>query len=307
MNTSDVALIVNPRAGHGRAAAFLPHLATALRTAGLPRQIHLTSERGEATALAKSLAEGGAQAVVAVGGDGTVNEVANGLMAAGRPAALGVIAAGRGNDFARSAGLPTDIASALAAVVAGGCRRIDVGRATAADGASRIFVNHGGLGLDARISARAAASRLPGSTLPYLGAVAGELARLRAVPMNLNVDGNRIEGRFCLVLAANGDRLAGGMRFTPGADIADGLLDLVLIGDVGRLDLLRQVPGVYRGTHLTHPAVRHLTGRVFRVEAAEPVPAELEGEAFGASPVTFTVEPGALLLIDRPDWRGRPT
>jgi YegS/Rv2252/BmrU family lipid kinase len=296
---NEIAFILNPRAGRGRAATLLPEFARALREAGLPREVHLTSGPGEATALAAQLAAAGAATVVAVGGDGTVNEVANGLLASGRSAALGVVPVGRGNDFVRSAGLPVDPAAALAAIARGGTRRIDVGRATGVDGKSRVFVNHGGLGLDARIAAGAAASRLPGSTLPYLGAVTRVLARLRAVPMTVVVDAERIEGRFCLVLVANGERLAGGMRFTPGADIADGLLDVVLLGEIGRLELVRQVPGVYRGAHLAHPAIRHLRGHSVRVETSEPMPAEVEGEAFGAAPVSFKVEPGALLLAGR--------
>ncbi len=296
MDEGTIAVVLNPRAGRGAALALLPEIAAGLRDLGLPLRLHLTRGRGDATAIARDLALQKTRIVVAVGGDGTANEVANGLLAAGGRTALGLIPAGRGNDFVRSSGVSSDVRTALARFASGGCRPVDIGRVTAAGGASRVFLNHAGLGLDARIAMLANASRLPGTTLPYLAGVAGALARHRNIEMTIDVDGQRLEGRVCFVLAANGSSIAGGMRLAPRASVADGLLDLLVVGDIGRLDLLRQVPRVYHGTHLGHPQLRLFPARAVRIEAAEAVPVELEGELFGTAPVTLTVEPGALLL-----------
>ena len=289
-------IVLNPTAGGGRAAKLLPTVVSTLRRLERPRHLHDTTAPAEATIVARQFVADGVSLVVAVGGDGTVNEVANGLLAAASGAALGVLPAGRGVDFARSVGTPRNADAALERIVRATPRPIDVGRATFGDGSSRAFVNVAGLGFDAVVAERVARSRLPGSTVPYVSGLLGALIRYRNLDVAIEVDGERIDGRALAVVVANGRYFGGGMKIVPEADLADGLIDLAILGDLSKSDLLRNVPRVYRGTHVSHPKFRHRTAHEVRVTTAEPAPVQLDGEVVGAAPVTFTVEPGALLL-----------
>ncbi len=175
-------------------------------------------------------------------------------------------------------------------------RAVDLGRATVADGASRIFVNAAGVGFDTAVAERSVSTRNPGTTLPYLWAIGGALIHYQNVEMTIDVDGQRIDGRFCSAIVANGRFVGGGMKYVPEAEIGDGLLDLALVGDIGKFELIRQTPKLYRGTHVTHPKFSLFRAARVSIETTPPVGVQLEAEIFGASPVVFTVEPGALLI-----------
>jgi len=292
-----VALIVNPVAGGGRALRVLPRVLASLREVADVRLVHVTAAPGEATGVAAVAAAEGFEAVVAVGGDGTINEVANGLVCAGAAVPLGVVPAGRGADFVRSLGLPRNVDAALAHLRVAAPRPIDVGRAVFADGGSRIFVNVAGVGFDAEVAASAARSRLPGATAPYLSGVAAGLRRARPRPVAVEVDGGEIVGETLAVIVANGHSFGGGLRIAPGARPDDGLLDVAVVGDVSPLDLLRQVPRVYRGAHVDHPKFALRPGRAICIEAPETMRVQLDGEVVGAAPVAFAIETGALLVL----------
>ena len=293
-----VGVILNPAAGGGRALRLLPRLVAALRDCGEAHHVHVTAAPGEATDVARRFAGDGMRLVVAVGGDGTLNEVANGLLSAEAPApvALGVVPAGRGADFARTLAAPCDPAAALARACRSTPLPIDVGRATFADGSTRVFVNVGGLGFDAAVAERAAGSRLPGSKAPYLRGLAGALVGYRNRHVAVDADGALVTGTVLAVIVANGRYFGGGFKIVPDAAVDDGRLDLAIVGDISRLDLLRQVPRLYRGAHVAHPKFTHLTARSIRVESAEPSRVQLDGELVGTAPVTFTVESGALRI-----------
>lgn len=294
-----VGVVLNPVAGGGRASRLLPRVVAALRQMGCAHHVHVTGSPNEATTVARRFATDGAAMIVAVGGDGTLNEVANGLLTSGTAGSvsLAVIPAGRGADFARSIGTPKDVAEALRRAIQARPVPIDVGRATFADGSSRWFVNVAGLGFDAAVATRAARSRLPGSTIPYLSALASTLVGFRNVPVTIEADGSRRNDRVCFLVVANGRFFGGGMKIVPNADLTDGLLDLAVIGDVSKIDLIRNVPRVYRGTHVTHPKFSHAHVQTVRVDAVAPTRVQLDGEVVGATPVTFTVEPGALRFV----------
>jgi len=291
-----VGVVLNPTAGGGRAAKLLPEVVSTLRRLQRSRHVYVTTAPAEATTVARQFAADGVALVVAVGGDGTVNEVANGLLDASSAAVLAVLPAGRGADFARSVGTPRNADAALERIVRATPRPIDVGRATFTDGSSRAFVNVAGLGFDAAVAARASRSRLPGSTVPYVSGLVGALARYRNLDVAIEIDGERIDGRALSVVVANGRYFGGGMKIVPDADLADGLIDLAILGDLSKSDLLRNVPRVYRGTHVTHPKFTHRTAREIRVTTTEPARVQLDGEVVGAAPVTFTVEAGALMF-----------
>lgn len=293
-----IGVIVNPVAGGGRALRLLPRLVAALSDRPGLCSVHVTTAPGEATAVAAAFAAAGMRLVVAVGGDGTVNEVANGLVGPGRPpTTLGVVPAGRGGDFARSVGLARNPAVALARLRVGRARRVDVGRAEFGDGSSRLLTNVGGVGFDAEVARRAARSRLPGTTAPYLAGIAGALRHLRTRRVEVATDGGSFSGEALAIVVANGHSFGGGIRIVPDADPNDGCLDVAIIGNVSRRELVRQVPGVYRGAHVRHPRFALLRATMVRIESDGPMPVQLDGEGVGAAPVTFVVVPAALRVL----------
>jgi diacylglycerol kinase (ATP) len=291
-----IAVIMNPASRNGRTLKLLPQVTAALQTSGRPHEIYLTKEPNDAISAARRFADQDAEVVIAVGGDGTINEVANGIVESGKAVPLGLVPSGAGVDFVRTAGTPRELTAAFDRAINGTRRLIDIGRATFADGSSRIFLNLAGLGIDAEIAERAEAARLPGSTLPYLWGLGGALFKYEKLHVAVEADGQRVTGSAISVLVANAKFAAGGMHIAPMAEIDDGLLDVAIIGDFGKFELVRQMPNVYRGKHTTHPKFTHLPVTSVRVETNMPTRVQLDGELHGTSPVTFTVEPGALTL-----------
>ena len=273
-------------------------LAHELSRLGLPFELAETRCRGHATELARQAASAGWPLIVAVGGDGTLNEVVNGMTdTRGAPlATAGAILTGRGRDACRNLGLAADWRLAARRLVGGVDALLDLGVAEWPAGERRYFVNAAGAGFDAAV-ARRAVSRGGTGTLPYLRAVVESLAAHRAIPATLQADGAaEASARLTAAVAANGAYYGGGMRIAPSADPADGVLDLVVLGDLGRAELLRWLPTVYRGRHLANPKVS--TRRVLRVSigGASPLPTHVDGEAAADTPVTFRVCPRALRL-----------
>jgi YegS/Rv2252/BmrU family lipid kinase len=257
-----------------------------------------TRASGDATALAREAAGRGVALVVSVGGDGTVNEVVNGITdpAGGPRAALGAILTGRGRDAARTLGVPRDPLRAAARLAAGRERRLDLGVVRRPEG-SRYFVNAAGAGFDATVAARAAALE-GGGTIPYLRAVAGSLGAYRPVSLAVGVDGPA--GRpapAAGVVVANGTCFGGGMRIAPGADPRDGALDVVVLGALGRWELLRWLPTLYWGGHVRNPKVTIARARRVALESPETVPMQLDGEPWGGTPCEIAACPDALTLF----------
>ena len=234
--------------------------------------------------------------VVAVGGDGTLNEVVNGITGDdGRPrASLGVVLTGRGRDGARTLGVPRDPARAverLAAASSAAPRDLGLVRWP---GGRRYFVTVAGAGFDAVVAARALAMSGPG-TLPYLRAVLASLRDHRPWALRVSVDGAPSRSLDATgVMLANGPTCGGGMRIAPGADAADGRLDLVVLGNLSRAALLRWLPTVYWGGHLRHPRITIERTRAVTVASDQPLPLQLDGEPCGAAPFEVTVAPAAL-------------
>jgi diacylglycerol kinase (ATP) len=291
-----IAVVLNPASRNGKTLKLLPRVTEALQTTGRPHEIYLTKEPNDATHAAKRFADQGADVVIAVGGDGTFNEVANGIVESGKATPMGLVPSGAGSDFVRTAGTPSDLDAAFDRALNGTRRSIDIGRATFADGTSRVFLNLAGIGIDAEIAERAEATKLPGSTLPYLWGLGGALFKYEKLRVAVEADGQRVTGSVISVLVANAKYAAGGMYIAPMAEIADGLLDVAIIGDFGKFELVRHMPKVYRGKHVTLSKFTHLPVRSVRVETNVPARVQLDGELYGTSPVTFTVEPGALTL-----------
>jgi YegS/Rv2252/BmrU family lipid kinase len=251
--------------------------------------------------LARRTADDGAELIVIVGGDGTVNEAVHGLVQSTARPEIAVIARGTGWDFVRTYGIPRELERAVGIALNGVVREIDVGRVSyrtwAGEEAGGWFANVASVGMSGAIAQRANdTTKALGAKLSYLWATFAVFARWRNSEVRVTVDEETRIGRMHDVIVANGRYLGGGMMMCPGAEPDDGLFDVLTIGDLTKGDLLLTLPKTYRGKHLPHPKAELLRGAVVTVDADEPLPIELDGEQPGTTPVRFEVVPKALRL-----------
>ncbi len=237
-----------------------------------------------------------------VGGDGTVQEVVNGVLDADARTAIGIVPVGSGNDLARSLGLPTDPAEAWTVAMGRVKREIDAGLATNGEGRRRWFASAGGIGFDAQVAA-AMSTRLgwQSGRAGYLLTTLSELRRFDNRSLRIVLDGEPFECRALLVAIANGPYYGGGMRIAPDAAPDDGWLDLCVVGDVSRLTAIRELPNLYRGTHVRNPAVSVHRARRIEVTGDGATHAHLDGEPFGTLPLRVEVRPACLEVASATD------
>jgi diacylglycerol kinase (ATP) len=238
--------------------------------------------------------------VVAVGGDGTVNEVASGI-AGMDDVELAVIPRGTGVDFVRTYGIPTKLDGAVEVALRGQAREIDAGRvgfrAWSGDAAEAWFFNAAGVGMSGAVAKRTnESSKALGGKISYLWSTLAVFARWRNTEVRVSVDEQNRGGRMHEVVVANGRFLGGGMMICPEASPDDGLFDVLLIGDITKRDLVQTLPKIYRGTHLPHPKAELLRGRTVAVDSDQPLPVQLDGEQPGTTPVRFELVPHAVRL-----------
>jgi diacylglycerol kinase (ATP) len=290
-----VALVVNPTSGRGAGAALGEQTRRLLLAAGHDVTEVSGPDYGQARARALQAVADGVDTLVVVGGDGMVHLGVN--LCAASSTRLAVVAAGTGNDFARNLGLPVrDPVAAVELLVSGRTRHVDLGRASHGVAGERWFGGVLGAGFDAVVNERARRMTWPGGQLRYTLAVLRELPVFRAIPYVVDVDGQRIQTRAMLVTVANTTSFGGGMKVSPDADVADGLLDVMVVHELSVPAFLRVFPSVYSGRHVTHPAVQLLRGRRIRLEASG-IPSQADGEAFADLPVEIEVVPGALAVV----------
>jgi len=286
--------IVNPAAGRGRVRREWPRMAARLREAGLAFDSAETRGPGEAVTLAEHAAKA-FDVVIAVGGDGTVHEVANGLLRAGGGAALGVLPLGSGDDFVKM--LPAR--DAVERLARGTVRRFDAGRIEA--GATRYFANGMDIGFGAHASRNVrSVPRLFTGLAAYLGALALTLARYPTLEVRLQLDGGEVFRQSTAMTAVmNGRSFGGSFQVCPDARADDGELDLLIADGVGRLAILGLVPRIMRGTHAGDPRLRLARARRVVIESAAPLLVEADGEiAFeDACRLEIEVLPGALRVL----------
>jgi YegS/Rv2252/BmrU family lipid kinase len=296
-----IVLIANPNAGRGQVDGALPRVESVLKNENLSYRIVRTTYPGHATEAARQALRNGERYLVAVGGDGTVHEVVNGMVSGGGPlvadAVLGVVAAGSGSDFVRSFGLPPDAEQAARHLSGDQVRPIDVGTVTCADGETRCFVNIAEVGLGAAVVARAAglkAGRLLGGAR-YAAGFWLTLPRFRPAPVRLDADGQYHAWRAFNVVVANCRFYGGGMQISPNSDPGDGLLDiLVMTGP--KSDSFTTLPKVYKGAHLPHRNIAELRTARLGLDAEPCFPVEADGEVLGTTPASFGIIPGAIRL-----------
>ncbi len=293
-----VTLVVNPQAGGGRGRRVLVRALPQLRRHGIEPQVVMCANGRDPRLLARRAAKEGASVVVAVGGDGQARSVASGLL--GTETALGLLPSGSANDYARAVGVPrNDLAAAVELIVSARPAPVDVVRVECGD-AVEHFLNVGGAGFDSVVAATAERiSHLRGAPR-YVAAVLRELPRFRPGRFKLAVDGERREFSGMIVAVANGPTYGGGMRVAPAAGVQSGWLELCVVGELSRLAFVRAFPSVFRGTHVTHPAVTMLRGREVELAAQPAFEVTGDGERIGRLPARFTVLPAALTVIGGP-------
>jgi diacylglycerol kinase (ATP) len=234
--------------------------------------------------------------VVAVGGDGTLNEVVNGLIPLREeyPVTVGALMTGRGRDACRNLGLTRDPRRAARRLAEGRVVSLDVGLARW-PGGHRYFLGWAGTGFDAVVAERAGER---GGRLTYLRAVLMSLRDYRPVEMAVSLDGaDAWVGPAASVVVCNGASLGGGMRIAPGARPDDGLLDVVRLGALGRLELARWLPTVYWGGHLANPRIELRRATRVRSDAGTPLPAQIDGELGARTPLDIEICPAAVRLL----------
>jgi diacylglycerol kinase (ATP) len=296
-------VIINPVAGASSTRRKWPRISRLLKRIGLSFDYEYTEGVGHAIELARAAASDGYRYLVAVGGDGTINEVANGILysADASSMALGVISTGTGSDFARSMGLPRHYVNACSALTHGRKALIDVGLVEfqhKGQTQQRYFVNAAGVGFDAAIVQ--ATERLPkffGGTAPYVFGLLRTLIGYRNKSVVVRV-GDKVEKtRVVTVAVANGSYLGGGMYVAPDASLNDYLFDVMIVRDMGKFELLRAFPRVYKGTHVTHPKVVMGKAAEVTVESPDGILVQADGELLGEGPVSFRLIPAALSVM----------
>jgi len=303
MKVPHAKVIVNPVAGANSTGKKWPQLHRLLDHIGLSFDHDYTEGAGHAIELAREAAGDGYRFLVAVGGDGTVNEVANGILHSddAETVSLGIISTGTGSDFVRSAGIPRHYVGACSCLMSSQRYLIDVGVVefqSKGQTSRRFFVNAAGIGFDA--AAVKATEQLPkyfGGTIPYLVGLLRTLVGYRNKSVTLDIVGEVENARVLSVIVSNGNYLGGGMHIAPDASLNDSLLDVCVIGDVGKFDLLKSLPMVYKGTHGDHPKVRMQKAEKVTVESTEKVLVHADGEVLGEGPAAFSLIPAALNIV----------
>src|SRR2546430_412438 len=292
--------LVNPASENGATGRRWPEIANRASAAGLSGDALLSERPGHLVELARRAAEDGAELLVAVGGDGTVHEIVNGI--AGRTGIdLAIVPRGTGRDFARTYGIPRKLDDALRTALDGPIREIDLGlarfRSWQGEAAEAYFANVASAGMSGAIAKRAnETTKALGGKASYLWATLAVFAHWRVGSVRVDVDGEVREGRMHDVVVANGRYFGGGMMICPEASSDDGRFDVLLIGDLTKRDLLLTLPKTYRGAHLPHPKAELLRGATVSIDGSQPLPIQLDGEQPGTTPARFEIVPSALRL-----------
>ena len=301
----DAYLVVNPRSADGTTGAHWPRFARMLEEAGLHAQAHFTEGPGHATDLVREGLRAGQKHIVIVGGDGSINEAVNGFFApdgtAWNPEAeLGILCRGTGCDYIKSLGLPKREDLAIQRLLKGSVRTVDIGRVEFRDAAGearqRYFCNIAEAGLGGAVVDRVnRSSKRLGGFASFLLSTLSTFVTYRNPRMTIQVDDMPPE----TLLASNlivgiGGCFGGGMRILPEAELDDGRFDVLVMGDLSRVELFTNIARVYRGSHLTPPKIRHGRARRVTVTSPEPLLLDVDGEQPGLAPATFTIVPGAL-------------
>jgi diacylglycerol kinase (ATP) len=308
--TTRTVVIVNPHSRQGKTGAQLIELKELLRTHVGAFDLALTRGPGDATELARTAMKDGALRILIAGGDGTVNEVLNGVLEGDKDARpeIGLLPMGTGHDFARFLKLGTDLPARVKELMDGSRRRVDAGRVTfqTLDGktATRCFLNIASFGLtgESALWLDARGKRGKRGRLSYVTSGLVGLARYDAPKVRVRVDGQPVyEGRVSLVAIANGQYFAGGMRVAPGARVDDCAFDVVVVPKLPLGRSLLEFPRFMRGAHIKTKGVEVHRAQLVEAESDGKIWVEADGEPVGTLPAKFELLEGAVTLCGMPD------
>ncbi len=285
------AFIVNPAAGTGFALTTMQKLEEKLTAASVEYRVYRTERPGHATELAAQLAaEADITAVVSVGGDGTAGEVAAGLTGTGKP--MGIIPAGTGNDFIKTAGIPNDPEKAFDLLLSGKAGAIDTGTVN-----DRFFLNVCGTGFDVTVLDYAESEKEKHRGLtPYFLGLLKAIFHYKSVELSVTADGEKQNGKYLICSIANGRFIGGGIPICPAADIRDGLLDLVLIRGIRRWQIPFHLPGLMLSKALKFRITKHSRVRQVLIEGTD-LRINIDGDIISLSSADFRISPASLNLI----------
>jgi diacylglycerol kinase (ATP) len=282
-------LIINPIAGGRKGKTLTEKILERLRTWGISFEHEFSRYIGHATEIARQSAKR-FDAIVAVGGDGTVNEVLNGIF--GYDVPLGILPVGRGNDFFKTINTSRLLDVIIKPLIeAPRIKMTDVGKIN-----NRYFMNVAGVGFDAMVATIAEPIRFLGP-IAYLGSALIGLMKNKGISLKLNIDGEKIDLNALMVAIANGKYFGGGMKIAPDASPWDGKFDVCLIENVPSLEILKTLPKVYTGKHTNHPKVKMLKAEHIEVLSSEKIPAEMDGEVFYTDKIILDIVPKSVPLI----------
>jgi diacylglycerol kinase (ATP) len=301
MGSAAVVVVANPTAGRGKAGRRIGAVDATLRELRVEHEVRVTGSAAEMESSCRHAAEQGAQIVAVLGGDGTVSCAANGLLGTG--AALAVLPAGTGDDFATTIGAGS-FPVAMRLLANPKTTEVDVVRVRAG-AVDRCFVNIAGAGFDSEVNETANAMTVNlGGTGTYVAALLKTLSRFTPARYDITVDEEPVTLDAMLVVVGSGLSYGGGMKVLPDASIVDGVLDLCIVESLSKAAFLRAFPKVFAGRHTTHPRVRMMRARVVTIEANRPMLVYADGERVGPLPARFEVVPAALPVVVGPDARG---
>ena len=290
-------VIVNPSSAGGSTGEAWPQIASDLRSHYGAFRVLFTKQRGDAAALANEAARKGAKIVIACGGDGTISEVANGILSSGKDVELGILPSGTGGDFRRTLEIPARTRDAAKILRTGRSVWIDVGRISYVDNngndATRYFVGVASCGMSTKVIERVKANDGSYASALLKTAMRNEPVRL-VVQLDDSHERHLVVSNLCI---ANARYFGGGMKIAPDAKLADGKFDVIAVGDLSALKIFTSAPRVYTGAHLSMPEVSHALARKITVRAADreaEVALEVDGELPGRLPATFQIIPEAL-------------
>jgi YegS/Rv2252/BmrU family lipid kinase len=299
-------VIVNPESNQGRTRRRWKQIREAIRSFIHDFRYDFT-EKLQAIEITREAIKSGHELIIGVGGDGTMNEIANGFFEGRRMinpgTALGIVPSGTGSDLTRSLNIPPRLRDALKIITQAPSTPIDVGRVTfrANSGSEmeRFFLNVADFGVGGEVVRRVNQRRLERKTSSYIRCLVSTMRRYQSKRVKLRVDGREVaEEEFVIGAVANGRIFGKGMKFAPHAKLDDGQFDIILVRDMGFFEFCRHGWRVFLGTHLSHPKISFLRGR--EVEALSPdrshVLLELDGEQLGGLPARFEIRPRHLLV-----------
>jgi len=291
-------VVANPTAGHGKAGKVVGKVDHLLHAAGIEHEVVLSESGTDLETRVRRAATEGAGVVGCIGGDGTVGLAANGLI--GTDATLAIFPSGTADDFAVSIGLKS-LESAVRAVTDGNATRIDTALVRTQE-RTRHFVAIASCGFDSEVNEAANAMTVRiGGTGTYIAALIKTLSRFTPAGFTIDLDGEIVRGQHMLVAVGNSISYGGGMKVTPDASIVDGMLDVCMLRALSKPAFLRAFPRVFRGTHVTHPAVRMARVQRIHIEADRRIMVYADGERVGPGPATIEVVPASLSVFVGPN------